>query len=72
MLNIFRGKKPLPNYRLGSPSDGELQTITVYEEVGLCWLIPCVGCLIDATDVEDTALRFRRRVAEHHLYPGKI
>ena len=34
MLNIFRGKRSSPNYRLIPPSDGELETITVHEEVG--------------------------------------
>lgn len=33
MLNIFRGKTTSPNYRLSVPSDGELQTIIVHEEV---------------------------------------
>ncbi|KAI9871689.1 MAG: phenylalanine--tRNA ligase subunit beta [Pleopsidium flavum] len=32
MLNIFRGKKPIPNYRLVAPPDGDLQSITVHEE----------------------------------------
>ncbi|KAL9121471.1 MAG: hypothetical protein Q9187_001973 [Circinaria calcarea] len=32
MLNIFRGKRSSPNYRLVPPPDGELQTITVHEE----------------------------------------
>lgn len=34
MLNIFRGKTTSPNYRLAVPPSGELQTITVHEEVG--------------------------------------
>jgi len=34
MLNIFRGKKPIPNYRLVAPPDGDLQTLIVHEEVG--------------------------------------
>lgn len=34
MLNIFREKATLPNYRLAVPPDGELQSITVKEEVG--------------------------------------
>ena len=29
MLNIFRGKTPLPNYRLVVPKSGRLETITV-------------------------------------------
>ena len=32
MLNIFREKTPLPNYRLVTPKSGKLQTITVYPE----------------------------------------
>lgn len=36
MLNIFRGKTTSPNYRLAVPSDGELETITVLEEV-IAW-----------------------------------
>lgn len=34
MLNIFREKATLPNYRLTVPPDGKLQSITVKEEVG--------------------------------------
>lgn len=33
MLNIFRGKTTSPNYRLAAPPDGELQSITVHEDV---------------------------------------
>jgi phenylalanyl-tRNA synthetase beta chain len=33
MLNIFREKTPLPNYRLVAPKSGKLQTITVNAEV---------------------------------------
>jgi phenylalanyl-tRNA synthetase beta chain len=32
MLNIFREKTPLPNYRLVVPKSGKLQTITVHPE----------------------------------------
>ncbi|KAL2014690.1 hypothetical protein VTN00DRAFT_2215 [Thermoascus crustaceus] len=32
MLNIFLGRKPLPNYRLVPPPSGELQTIIVKED----------------------------------------
>lgn len=34
MLNIFREKATLPKYHLVVPPDGELQSITVQEEVG--------------------------------------
>lgn len=33
MLNIFRGKTISPNYRLAVPPNGELQSITVHEDV---------------------------------------
>ena len=33
MLNIFRGKVQAPNYRIATPPNGELQTITVHKEV---------------------------------------
>lgn len=33
MLNIFRGKAASPNYRLVVPPDGQLQSITVHEDV---------------------------------------
>ena len=72
MLNIFRGKKPIPNYRLVAPPNGELQTITVHEEVRWSgsprWLVS----LIDALDVEDTAICLWRRVAKHHFHPREI
>jgi phenylalanyl-tRNA synthetase beta chain len=32
MLNIFREKTPLPNYRLAAPKSGKLQTITVHPD----------------------------------------
>ena len=32
MLNIFREKIPLPNYRLVAPKSGKLQTITIHPE----------------------------------------
>lgn len=32
MLNIFRGKTPLPNYRLVAPKSGKLETITVHPD----------------------------------------
>ncbi|KAG9233610.1 hypothetical protein BJ875DRAFT_496548 [Amylocarpus encephaloides] len=32
MLNIFRGKTPLPNYRLIPPKSGKLETITVHPD----------------------------------------
>ncbi|KAI9050096.1 hypothetical protein LZ554_006239 [Drepanopeziza brunnea f. sp. 'monogermtubi'] len=32
MLNIFREKTPLPNYRLVAPKDGKVQTITVHPD----------------------------------------
>ena len=32
MLNVFREKTPLPNYRLVTPKSGKLQTITVHPE----------------------------------------
>lgn len=33
MLNIFLGRKPLPNYRLVEPASGQLETIVVKENV---------------------------------------
>ena len=33
MLNIFLGRKSSPNYRLVAPPNGELEAITVHEEV---------------------------------------
>lgn len=33
MLKIFQGQTKSPNYRLVAPQDGNLQTITVKEEV---------------------------------------
>jgi phenylalanyl-tRNA synthetase beta chain len=32
MLNIFRGKLPLPNYRLVKPKDRQLETVTVHPD----------------------------------------
>ena len=33
MLNVFRGKMPSPSYRLVAPPSGELESVTVLEEV---------------------------------------
>lgn len=33
MLNIFLGRKPIPNYRLIEPSSGQLEKIVVKEDV---------------------------------------
>jgi phenylalanyl-tRNA synthetase beta chain len=33
MLNIFLGQKPLPNYQLVPPCQGELEKIIVKEDV---------------------------------------
>lgn len=33
MLNIFLGRKPLPNYELVEPASGQLETIVVKEDV---------------------------------------
>jgi phenylalanyl-tRNA synthetase beta chain len=32
MLNIFRGKMPLPNYRLVMPASGKLETLTIHPD----------------------------------------
>jgi phenylalanyl-tRNA synthetase beta chain len=32
MLNIFREKTPLPNYRLVAPKSGKLETLTIHPE----------------------------------------
>lgn len=34
MLNIFLGRKPLPEYKLKEPASGQLQEIIVKEGVG--------------------------------------
>lgn len=41
MLNIFLGRQSLPNYRLVEPSNGQLQTLTVKEDVSMIQL--CVN-----------------------------
>lgn len=33
MLNIFLGRKPLPNYKLVEPASGQLEKIIVKEDV---------------------------------------
>ncbi len=35
MLNIFRGKRASPDYRLVAPPKGEIQTINVSKEVSI-------------------------------------
>ena len=32
-LNVFLGSLTMPNYRLVAPAQGEIQTITVHEDV---------------------------------------
>lgn len=40
MLNIFRGKASVPNYRVVAPANGEAHQITVHQEVSytMQWL----------------------------------
>ena len=35
MLNIFNGKTSLPNYKLATPLNREMQTMTVQKDVSL-------------------------------------
>ena len=57
MLNIFRGKTTSPNYRLAVPPNGELQTITVREEVsGEDMDLKSFRNLIKVLDLKNTAL----------------
>ena len=35
VLNIFNSRRPMPNYRLVAPANGNYHTITVHEEVDL-------------------------------------
>lgn len=39
MLNIFLGRKPIPNYRLVEPSSGQLEKIVVKEDVSAVLMI---------------------------------
>ena len=72
MLNIFRSNKTTPNYRLVAPRDGELQTITVHEEVGCTGASPWLKLSTDALDIENTAICFWRGPTEHTLHPREI
>ena len=36
MLNIFNGRKTLPNYRLVESQKGQYETITLHDDVGPC------------------------------------
>lgn len=44
MLNIFRGKASVPNFRVVAPSEGEIQEIRVDPEVNLEILHIDTGC----------------------------
>jgi phenylalanyl-tRNA synthetase beta chain len=45
MLNIFLERKPLPEYKLVPPANGQMQQIIVKEDVGItlwpCWRLAC-------------------------------
>lgn len=66
-LNIFLGRQSLPNFRLVAPPNGDLQTVTVKEDVSgfdgtaLTTLTPC-------SDVEDTAILLVRCAPQHHFH----
>jgi phenylalanyl-tRNA synthetase beta chain len=45
MLNIFLGRKPLPNYRLVEPSNGQMEKIIVKEDVSERCRKYCVGSI---------------------------
>lgn len=44
MLNVFRGKAPMPNYRVVAPASGEANEIHVHESVPN--LVSPVYCMI--------------------------
>lgn len=73
MLNIFNGKATSPNYRLVSPASGELQTITVHEDVRIMAVTRnCVWKLIRTPDFESKAICSWSHSTKHQLYSSTI
>lgn len=47
MLNVFRGKAPMPNYRVVAPASGEANEIHVHESVpNLAYPVHCAILLL--------------------------
>lgn len=61
MLNVFRGKAPMPNYRVVAPASGEANEIRVHESVPLSFPnLLCNYAANGAVDYSDPSIRFRR------------
>ncbi|KAL3419357.1 phenylalanyl-tRNA beta subunit [Phlyctema vagabunda] len=58
MLNIFRGKLPLPNYRLVKPKSGKLESITVTKETLQVRPYVSAAILRNVTFTEDSYASF--------------
>ncbi len=71
MLNIFRGKTDSPNYRLAVPTDGELQTIIVHEEVSREYWKERAAVL-RGLDVKNSTIRVGLDFTKYKVHEGKI
>ncbi len=72
MLNIFREKRLSPNYRLVAPPNGELEVITVHEEVSQEYLQAWNARSECSIDFKDTAIRLWGRLAECQIHTSQI
>ncbi len=72
MLNIFRGKTESPNYRLIAPPDGELQSITVDQEVRPLHTSDYPRSLTTCSDFSDKTICIRCYLAKYQIYPGTV
>lgn len=73
MLNIFLARKPLPNYRLVPPAEGELEKIIVKTDVReTTGTVPRKVADIRVIDSENQTIRLRRDSAEYYLRPEPV
>lgn len=71
MLKIFQGKTKSPNYRLVTPPDGKLQTITVKEEVRPAMMRVCIQADTPVDD-QDKAVYLGGSLEKCEAHTGEI
>lgn len=74
MLNVFRGKAPMPNYRVVAPASGEANEIHVHESVpnlvslnSLCRFVAN-----GVVDYSNSSICFRRCPERYQIHPRPL
>ena len=73
MLNIFLGRKPLPDYKLVQPSNGQLQEIIVKEDVRIPGdYVPIFIVLNCRLDYQDQTVCLGCDPTKYQIRPGSL